>query len=124
LRSIDVIHSFWIPKLAGKKDVMPCPVEPLAEGQDPLDDPDCIGGQLNELWMEADEPGTFHGQCAEFCGESHALMQMTIIADSPDDFEAWQDEMRAGANPTPSPLPSATPAPSGTPTATPTGTGG
>lgn len=131
LRSIDVVHSFWIPKLAGKKDVMPCPVAVPAPGDtaDPLAKPDCIGGQLNELWMEADEPGTFHGQCAEFCGLDHALMQMTIIADAPDDFAAWEEEIRGGGpggSATPTSPPGGSPGASGTPTATatPTGTGG
>jgi cytochrome c oxidase subunit 2 len=100
LRSIDVIHSFWVPKLAGKRDVMPCPLatpDPAAD-PDPLAKPACIGGQLNELWMIAEEPDTFHGQCAEYCGLEHALMRMTIIADSEEDFEAWGDEMLSGGD--------------------------
>jgi len=116
LRSIDVIHSFWVPKLAGKRDVMPCPVATPnpADEPDPLAKPVCIGGQLNELWMIAEEPDTFHGQCAEYCGLDHALMRLTIIADSPDDFAAWEDEMLGGGDG----------GDEEAPTATPTGTGG
>lgn len=116
LRSIDVIHSFWVPKLAGKRDVMPCPVATpnAADEPDPLAKPVCIGGQLNELWMIAEEPDTFHGQCAEYCGLDHALMRLTIIADSPDDFAAWEDEMLGGGGG----------GDEEAPTATPTGTGG
>ena len=93
LRSIDVIHSFWVPKLAGKRDVMPCNLIAPEAGTDPLLDPQCAGQSLNKLWMIADEPGTFHGQCAEYCGLNHALMTMTIFADEEADFEAWVDEM-------------------------------
>lgn len=69
LRSNDVIHSFWLPKLAGKVDVIP--------------------GQENFLWLMADEPGYFWGQCAEFCGDSHAYMLFRARALSEEDYEAW-----------------------------------
>jgi cytochrome c oxidase subunit 2 len=69
LRSVDVIHSFWIPKLAGKVDMMP--------------------NRANHLWLEADKPGYFWGQCAEFCGESHAVMRFRVIALGPRDFNDW-----------------------------------
>ena len=69
LRSIDVIHSFWVPKLAGKVDMMP--------------------NRGNHLWMRADKPGYFWGQCAEFCGESHAVMRFRVIALGPKDFNDW-----------------------------------
>lgn len=72
LHSIDVIHSFWLPKLGGKLDVIP--------------------GQENVLWLVADEPQSFSGQCAEYCGLEHANMRMTVIADDPEDFEKWVQE--------------------------------
>lgn len=68
--SRDVIHSFWIPKLNGKRDMVP--------------------GRVHTLRMEADEPGIYAGQCAEFCGLSHANMRMEVVALDPDDFEAWK----------------------------------
>jgi len=69
LRTVDVIHSFWIPKLAGKVDMVP--------------------NRANFLWIEADKPGYFWGQCAEFCGESHAVMRFRVIALGPREFYAW-----------------------------------
>ena len=64
-----VIHSFWIPALNGKKDVVP--------------------GRSQFLKLEADKPGTYLGQCAEYCGLSHANMRMRVIAESPADYQAW-----------------------------------
>ena len=64
-----VIHSFWVPKLAGKQDVVP--------------------GRDNKLTIEADKPGTYLGQCAEYCNLSHANMRLRVIAQKPEDFEAW-----------------------------------
>lgn len=75
LHSPDVIHSFWIPKLGGKTDVMP--------------------GHNNTMWLKADEPGTYAGQCAEFCGRSHADMRFRAIAQSPEEFDAWLQEQVA-----------------------------
>jgi cytochrome c oxidase subunit 2 len=75
LHSIDVIHSFWVPKLGGKLDVVP--------------------NQNNVLWLIADEPGSFSGQCAEFCGLNHANMQLTIVAQPEEEFQAWADEQVA-----------------------------
>lgn len=69
LRTYDVIHSFWVPKLAGKVDMIP--------------------NRGNHLWLEADEPGYFWGQCAEYCGESHAVMRFRVIALAQPDFDAW-----------------------------------
>lgn len=69
LRTEDVIHSFWVPELAGKMDQVP--------------------GQTNVLPLRADEPGTYRGFCAEFCGLQHAKMQFLVIADSPADFARW-----------------------------------
>jgi cytochrome c oxidase subunit 2 len=75
LRSADVIHSFWIPQLAGKMDVIP--------------------GQTNVSWLEADKPGRYRGQCAAFCGAQHAHMALLVVADTPDDFAAWQESQLA-----------------------------
>jgi cytochrome c oxidase subunit 2 len=69
LRTADVIHSFWVPKLAGKVDMIP--------------------NRGNHLWLKADEPGYFWGQCAEYCGESHAVMRFRVIALNETDFAAW-----------------------------------
>jgi cytochrome c oxidase subunit 2 len=69
LRSDDVIHSFWVPALAGKVDMIP--------------------GRTNHLTIEADEPGTYRGQCAEYCGLQHARMAFVVIAETPDDYRAW-----------------------------------
>ncbi|WP_205849243.1 cytochrome c oxidase subunit II [Natronospirillum operosum] len=75
LRSEDVIHSFWVPRLAGKTDLIP--------------------GHTNTLRLVADEPGTYHGVCAEFCGVGHAHMQFTAEALSPDDYATWLSEQAA-----------------------------
>ncbi len=69
LRTVDVIHSFWVPKLAGKVDMMP--------------------NRGNHLWLQADEPGYFWGQCAEYCGDSHAVMRFRVIALGEEEFAAW-----------------------------------
>jgi cytochrome c oxidase subunit 2 len=69
LRSVDVMHSFWVPKLAGKVDMIPA--------------------RANLLWLEADHPGYYWGQCAEFCGESHAVMRFRVIALNAADFADW-----------------------------------
>lgn len=69
LRSADVIHSFWVPQLAGKVDMIP--------------------GETTELLIEADGPGTYLGQCAEFCGLQHARMRFLVIAQRSDEFDAW-----------------------------------
>ncbi len=77
LASLDVIHSFWVPELAGKLDLVP--------------------GQINELWIEAAEPGVYFGQCAEFCGVQHALMAFHVVADPPEEFAAWIAEQQEPA---------------------------
>ena len=77
LLSADVIHSIWIPNLQGKIDLVP--------------------GRLNELWLRADTPGVYRGQCAEFCGLQHAKMALLIVAEPPDDFERWLAANRAPA---------------------------
>ncbi len=70
LASADVIHSFWVPQLAGKTDVIP--------------------GQVNQAWIEAEVPGVFRGQCQEYCGLQHAHMGLEVIAEPLADFEAWR----------------------------------
>lgn len=67
--SQDVIHSFWVPRLGGKIDAIP--------------------GRINVVRLQADQAGTFRGQCAEFCGLNHAHMVMTVIAMPADEFDAW-----------------------------------
>jgi cytochrome c oxidase subunit 2 len=79
LRSSDVIHSLWIPNLQGKIDLIP--------------------GRLNDLWLQADRPGVFRGQCAEFCGLQHAKMALIVVAEPSDDFERWLAGNRAPAPP-------------------------
>jgi len=69
LAAADVIHSFWVPNLAGKQDLIP--------------------GRDNRLMFTALEPGVYRGQCAEFCGLQHAHMSLFVIAEPPDRFEAW-----------------------------------
>jgi cytochrome c oxidase subunit II len=69
LRSADVIHSFWVPHLSGKTELIP--------------------GQQNETWMQADKPGVYRGECAEFCGLQHAHMAFEVIAQPPSEFETW-----------------------------------
>ncbi|WP_229827977.1 cytochrome c oxidase subunit II [Pigmentiphaga litoralis] len=71
LRSADVIHTFWVPSLHGKKDMIP--------------------GRPTTIEFRADAPGEFRGLCAEFCGEQHAMMAFSVKADAPDAFAAWAD---------------------------------
>jgi cytochrome c oxidase subunit 2 len=77
LRTSDVIHAFWVPKLGGKVDMMP--------------------NRGNHLWLQADEPGYFWGQCAEYCGESHAVMRFRVIALGAEDFAAWVENQKKPA---------------------------
>lgn len=76
LKSADVSHSFWVPRLAGKTDLIP--------------------GRTNRLWFETKERGLFLGQCAEYCGTQHAHMLLRVNVDSPDEFQKWVDHQ---ANP-------------------------
>lgn len=77
LTSSDVIHSFWVPALAGKLDAFP--------------------EDVNVLVIEADEPGRYRGRCAEFCGLHHASMDLAVVAHSPADFATWLDDQTAPA---------------------------
>jgi len=79
LRSEDVIHSFWIPKIAGKVDLMP--------------------GRKNRMWIQADQVGHYYGQCAEFCGDSHAYMLFRCEVVEPADFAKWVAAQKADAAP-------------------------
>jgi cytochrome c oxidase subunit II len=89
LRSNDVIHSFWIPRLGGKRDVNPVVRTP--EGVRPL--------HLNQIVLSVDSTGRFLGQCAEFCGTSHAIMRMMAVAVEQEEYEAWVETMRTGIEP-------------------------
>lgn len=80
LASEDVIHSFWVPALHGKTDVIP--------------------GQTNTTWLQARVPGTYRGQCTEYCGQQHAHMGFVVIAQEPEAFETWYRHQLA---PTPPP---------------------
>jgi cytochrome c oxidase subunit 2 len=77
LRTTDVIHSFWVPKLAGKVDMIP--------------------NRGNRLWLQADAPGYFWGQCAEYCGDSHAVMRFRVIALDEKDFKEWLTAQKSTA---------------------------
>ncbi len=81
LRSVDVIHSFWVPDLAGKTDVLP--------------------NQTNTMWLVADAPGQYHGACAEYCGAQHAWMRILVIADAPDMYARWLENEAKPALQTP-----------------------
>jgi cytochrome c oxidase subunit 2 len=70
LVSADVIHDFWVPRLARKMD--------------------CIPGLSNHIWLEADRPGTYQGFCSHYCGAQHAGMRFLVIAQSSDDYKAWE----------------------------------
>jgi cytochrome c oxidase subunit 2 len=76
----DVIHSFWVPNLHGKRDLVP--------------------GRVNKFWIQADKPGVYRGQCAEYCGLQHAHMALTVVAEQREEFARWKSHMRDGA-PTP-----------------------
>ena len=77
LTSTDVIHSFWVPRLHGKTDLIP--------------------GRENVMWIEADRPGIYGGQCAEYCGLQHATMGLTVIAETAGEYEAWAARQRESA---------------------------
>ena len=74
LLSTDVIHSFWPPTISQKRDLIP--------------------GKDNSLWLQADTPGVYRGQCAEYCGQQHAKMGFLVIAQRPDSFASWLSRQR------------------------------
>ena len=78
LSSKDVIHSFWVPNIGGKKDAVP--------------------GRKTDLWIQADQPGTYKGQCFEFCGTGHADMLITLVVHTPDDYAKWTQGALTEAN--------------------------
>ncbi len=69
LTSADVIHSFWVPQLAGKTDLLP--------------------NRVNEMWIDPQSTGLYVGQCAQFCGTQHAKMLLRVYVDSPEQFQQW-----------------------------------
>jgi cytochrome c oxidase subunit 2 len=69
--SADVIHSFWVPQMGGKTDVIP--------------------GHTNLTWFQATELGTFVGECSEFCGDEHTHMRMDLVVETPEQYQAWVD---------------------------------
>lgn len=79
LKARDVIHSFWVPNLHGKRDLIP--------------------GHETTIALQADRPGVFRGQCAEFCGYQHAHMALLVIAEPPEQFSAWLEHQRRPAVP-------------------------
>jgi cytochrome c oxidase subunit 2 len=77
LKSADVCHSFWVPRLGGKTDLIP--------------------GRVNSMWFQTDQPGLYLGQCAEYCGTQHANMLLRVVVESPADFEKWLENERQPA---------------------------
>lgn len=77
LRTDDVLHSFWVPRLGGKRDL--------------------VRGKENRIWFTPDSTGTYMGQCAEFCGIAHALMGLRVHVVEPGEFEQWVERQRAPA---------------------------
>jgi len=78
LESVDVIHSFWVPQLSGKTDLIP--------------------NRANTMWIDPREPGIYLGNCAEYCGTQHANMLLRVIAEPNKDFLAWVEAQRKPAN--------------------------
>ena len=78
LKSTDVVHSFWLPRMGGKVDVVP-------------------GARANHMWFTPKETGEFYGQCVEFCGTQHANMKLRLFVDTPQGFAAWADSQRSPA---------------------------
>lgn len=80
LTATDVIHSFWVPNLHGKRDLIP--------------------GHDNQIWIQADRPGVYRGFCAEFCGVQHAHMGLLVIAEPREKYEAWyESQLKPAATP-------------------------
>ena len=77
LESADVAHSFWVPRVAGKTDMIP--------------------NRTTRMWVEPHEPGTYLGQCAEYCGTQHTLMLLRIVAEPPEQFARWLQQQRLAA---------------------------
>jgi cytochrome c oxidase subunit 2 len=112
LEARDVVHSFWIPGLGGKRDLAPIPaVRPPEEGEE-----EEAPSESGYTWIHLtpNEAGTFLGQCAEFCGESHAFMGLRAVVATEAEFESWLERWLAGAPPAPEPV---APAPESAPAA-------
>ena len=77
LKSADVCHSFWVPRLGGKTDLIP--------------------GRTNQMWFQTSQQGVFLGQCAEYCGTQHANMLLRVNVDSPAEFQAWLENQKRPA---------------------------
>jgi len=77
MSSADVVHSFWVPELAGKMDVVP--------------------NKVNVMWLDPSKPGLYLGQCAQFCGAEHALMLLRVYVDTPEQFAQWVANQKKGA---------------------------
>ena len=77
LTSADVNHSFWVPRLAGKTDL--------------------IANHVNSMWMDPQSPGLYLGQCAQFCGSQHALMLLRVYVDTPEEFASWIENQQQPA---------------------------
>jgi len=77
LESADVAHSFWVPRVAGKTDLIP--------------------NKTNRMWVEPHQPGTYLGQCAEYCGTQHAHMLLRVVAEPPEQFARWVEQQRQNA---------------------------
>ncbi len=77
MTTVDVLHSFWVPQFAAKRDVFP--------------------GRHNPLWFKAEVTGVFPGQCAEFCGTQHGKMAFKVISQTPEEFDAWVARQRVGS---------------------------
>ena len=77
MTTVDVLHSFWVPQFAAKRDVFP--------------------GRHNPLWFKAEVTGSFSGQCAEFCGAQHGRMGFRVISQTPEEFAAWVAQQRVGS---------------------------
>lgn len=77
MSSADVSHSFWVPRLAGKMDLIP--------------------NRVNTMWIDPPEPGLYLGQCAQYCGTQHAKMLLRVVAQTPEDFAAWVKEQQKPA---------------------------
>jgi len=77
MTTVDVLHSFWVPQFAAKRDVFP--------------------GRHNPLWFKAEVTGSFSGQCAEFCGAQHGRMGFRVISQTPEEFDAWVARQRVGS---------------------------
>ncbi len=76
--AVDVIHSWWVPDLAGKKDAIP--------------------GFINELWFKAEKTGTFRGSCAELCGKDHAFMPIVVKVVTAEEYKAWVAEQKGSSS--------------------------